>query len=104
MGRHPEVTAQVATLLKRQKRKCAHCGLMFKHGDLLEIDHITPKSKGRKQTYDNKQLLHLHCHDTKTANDLAEGRLDKSQVTEEPDEGKLSCPVLKTSRDGDIPA
>ncbi len=44
-----------------------------------------------------------HCHDTKTVNDgLAGGmHLDKHQITEEPDEGKLSRPVLKTSRSGD---
>lgn len=69
MGRHPEVPKRVATLLKRQKGKCTHCGLTFKFGDLMEEDHIIPRSKGGRDIYDNLQLLHRHCHDKKTAFD-----------------------------------
>ncbi len=69
MGNHPEVPKRVSTLLKRQKGKCSHCGSYFKDGDSLEVDHIVPKSKGGKNKYDNWQLLHRHCHDTKTAKD-----------------------------------
>lgn len=32
------------------------------------------------------------------------GVFDKHQIVEEPDEGNLSRPVLKTSRWGDLPA
>ena len=56
-------------LLKIQEGKCPHCGLYFTDEDLLEVDHIVPKSKGGKDTYSNLQLLHRHCHDTKTASD-----------------------------------
>jgi RNA-directed DNA polymerase len=69
MGVHPEIPARVAKLLKRQKGKCAHCDNYFKDGDSIEVDHIIPKSKGGRESYDNWQLLHRHCHDTKTAND-----------------------------------
>lgn len=31
-------------LSKRQKHKCELCKLRFKPGDILEIDHIIPKS------------------------------------------------------------
>jgi RNA-directed DNA polymerase len=41
----------------------------FKDGDSLEVDHIIPKSLGGKDMYENLQLLHRHCHDTKTASD-----------------------------------
>jgi RNA-directed DNA polymerase len=71
MGKHPEVDARTATLLKRQEGKCNHCGLTFKYGDMLETDHITPKQNGGNNRYNNLQLLHRHCHDTKTANDEA---------------------------------
>ena len=70
MGKHPETDKMTAMLLKRQKGKCTHCGLSFKDGDLLEQDHINPKAKGGSNTHDNLQLLHRHCHDTKTARDL----------------------------------
>jgi RNA-directed DNA polymerase len=69
MGVHPEIPARVAKLLKHQKGKCTHCDNYFKDGDSIEVDHIIPKSKGGREYYDNWQLLHRHCHDTKTAND-----------------------------------
>jgi RNA-directed DNA polymerase len=74
MGVHPEVSNRVATLLKRQKGKCSQCDNYFKDGDSLEVDHVVPKSKGGKDKYDNWQLLHRHCHDTKTASDGSSGK------------------------------
>ena len=73
MGTHPEVSTRIASLLKRQKGKCSHCNNHFKDEDSIEVDHIIPKSKGGKDIYDNCQLLHRHCHDTKTASDGSSG-------------------------------
>ena len=72
-GNHPEVSTRVATLLKKQKGKCTFCGNYFKDGDSIEVDHIIPKSRGGKNEYKNWQLLHRHCHDTKTASDGSSG-------------------------------
>ncbi|NEN92323.1 MAG: group II intron reverse transcriptase/maturase [Okeania sp. SIO3H1] len=69
IGKYPGVRKEVTTLLKRQKNKCASCGLTFRPNDLMEVDHIKPRSEGGDNTYKNKQLLHRHCHDTKTASD-----------------------------------
>lgn len=69
MGKHPEVTTRVATLLKIQKGKCTHCGLYFREEDVLEVDHVIPKTLGGKDQYNNLQILHRHCHDRKTAED-----------------------------------
>jgi len=69
MGKNPEMPSKVVKLLKKQKGKCTHCGLFFRENDVLEVDHKIPKSQGGKNLYDNSQLLHRHCHDTKTAND-----------------------------------
>ncbi|MBX9256212.1 HNH endonuclease [Desmonostoc muscorum CCALA 125] len=68
-GEHPLVPTKVARLLKVHKGKCAHCGLYFREDDLIEVDHIIPKSQGGKDKYNNLQVLHRHCHDSKTAND-----------------------------------
>ncbi len=38
--------------------------------DVIEIDHKIPSSAGGKDEYKNLQLLHRHCHDEKTRNDL----------------------------------
>jgi RNA-directed DNA polymerase len=69
LGRHPELSARVSKLLKKQKNKCNHCGLIFRDGDVWEVDHIIPKSLGGKNWDNNLQLLHRHCHDTKTGLD-----------------------------------
>lgn len=88
MGKHPEASKRDAILLKRQKGKCSQCGLFFKDGDLLESDHILPRSQGGTNDYKNLQLLHRHCHDVKTALDGSIGVHDKHHVIEEPDAGK----------------
>jgi len=74
-GEYPETPTRVSKLLKEQKGICSHCGLYFTSTDIVEVDHITPKSLGGKDEYTNLQLLHKHCHDTKTASD---GSLHKS--------------------------
>lgn len=65
LGKHPEIPIRVAKLLKQQKMRCAHCGLYFKHGDLLEVHHKTARKDGGKNVYSNLELLHRHCHDQK---------------------------------------
>jgi len=54
MGHNPEVPKNVATLLKKQKGKCARCELYFTETSLMEVDHIIPKSKGGKDEYKNR--------------------------------------------------
>ena len=70
MGRHPEMDSLKASLLKKQKGKCTYCGLYIRNGDIQETDHIIAKKLNGKNVYSNYQLLHGHCHDEKTANDI----------------------------------
>ena len=72
MGTHPETNKRVSSLLKQQKGKCPHCKLFFKVGDMMEVDHTTPRSQGGKDEYQNLQLLHRHCHDIKTAQEMSD--------------------------------
>jgi RNA-directed DNA polymerase len=122
-GTHPDTSAGVANLLKKQKGRCAFCGLHFQPEDKVEVDHHIPKALGGKDDYKNLQLLHRHCHDSKTANDLKEIELSKNgplsiekgskkqspncqkpdvkrDTGEEPGPVKVASPVLKTSRAG----
>jgi len=101
LGRNPELSSRVTKLLKRQRGKCNECGLIFREDDRWEVDHIKPLSLGGKDRWDNIQLLHKHCHDVKTARDGSCRVYDKDGIVEEPDEVKVSRPVLKTSRRGD---
>lgn len=98
MRNHPEIPTRVKKLLKAQNGQCGLCELKFKDGDLMEVDHRIPTTLGGKDRYDNLELLHRHCHDVKTARDgSSQGTHNKSQVIEEPCDGKLSSTVLKES-------
>jgi RNA-directed DNA polymerase len=94
MGKHPEVKASVARLLKKQKGVCNYCKLTessirretrpydsptFRPEDLIEIDHIVPQKAGGHKFKDNLQALHKHCHDKKTKNDLKAIQAYKNQ-------------------------
>ena len=53
----------------------------------FEIDHIIPRLLDGASGYTNLQLLHRHCHDTKTASDRSlRCAYEKGQIIEEPDE------------------
>jgi RNA-directed DNA polymerase len=70
LGRHPELPASKAALLQRQHGRCAGCGRYFlERGELMEIDHRIPRSRGGSDATTNRQLLHAHCHAAKTATD-----------------------------------
>ena len=115
-GRYPGTTPRVARLLKKQQGRCLWCGLYFRPEEKPEVDHVIPRALGGRDGYHNWQLLHRHCHDAKTADDLAEmrrteqiaaeirGMNAKHRATEEPCDGNLSRTVLKPSRGGDAPA
>jgi RNA-directed DNA polymerase len=70
MGKHPEIKSSIARLLKKQKGKCNQCNLTFRPEDKIERDHIIPRQVGGNKLKDNLQLLHRHCHDVKTKQDL----------------------------------
>ena len=98
---HPLLGSTKAKLLHKQQGKCQWCGLLFQDGDSIEVDHLIPKQRGGGEELSNKFALHRHCHDARHAKrDL--GPYDKGSVLEEPDEAKVSRPVLKPSGGGDL--
>jgi RNA-directed DNA polymerase len=70
--RNSPYSSRVTTLLRGQDQTCNWCKKQFTTFDSSnwEVDHIIPKSKGGKDTYNNLQLLHKHCHMEKTKIDL----------------------------------
>lgn len=70
LPRHPTI---IKKLLKKQKGRCKWCGLIFTDDDIIEKDHIIPRRKpfNGPNELSNLQLLHRHCHDTKTATEIA---------------------------------
>lgn len=77
LANFPHISKRFSLLLKKQKGKCTICNLNFTSTDIVEIDHITPKTLGGQDIYANLQLLHGHCHDEKTSNDLEDIRKHK---------------------------
>ncbi|NEQ82998.1 MAG: group II intron reverse transcriptase/maturase [Moorea sp. SIO2I5] len=87
MQKHPEMTSSIGKLLKRQEGKCAHCGLTFRDGDLIEKHHILPRSLGGSDHYKNLELLHLHCHDAKHGkkiDSLTVGHATRTELDDNP--------------------
>ena len=76
---HPMLKTEQGMLLKRCKGKCIYCGLHFRDGDILEVDHHIPLYLGGKNTLDNKNILHRHCHDQRQA-DFEEARQKSEQA------------------------
>lgn len=97
-GKSKEIPSLLAKTLHKQQGKCVYCGLTLTMEEQIELDHILPTSLGGKRKFNNIQALHKHCHDQKTANDGSlSSSHDKGMFSEEPDEVKVSCPVLETS-------
>ncbi len=97
---HPMLNGMLGKLLQEQGGKCRWCGLLFQDGDIIEIDHVIPKSRGGGEERSNKCALHRHCHDQRHAQRV-QGTHDKGYITEEPDDANVSRPVLKPSGGGD---
>ncbi len=96
LGKCPDMPQRKINLLRMQSGKCPHCKTRFKHGDMTEIDHKVPRSRGGKDTYSNLQLLHKHCHDSKTATDGSLTR-QKSQTISKDATDKLFNDFLSSS-------
>jgi len=60
--------------MEKQKFRCNICKELFKHDSVVELDHIIPKVCGGTDDAKNLQVLHRHCHNTKTRTD---GSLDQ---------------------------
>ncbi len=86
---YPMLSRRKQILLEQQKGRCRWCGLYFKAGDVVEVDHLIPRCFGGKDQYRNLQLLHAHCHDDKSAHDGStiktdpEGIIDNDHFIEE---------------------
>jgi RNA-directed DNA polymerase len=98
---HPLTKTTVGKLLQKQQGRCRWCELYFREGDVIEIDHITPKREGGGEELSNKFVLHRHCHDQRHAKHAKSVPVTMDHRTEEPGEVKVSRPDLEPSKGGD---
>lgn len=97
MGRYPGISCWLAMVIRRQEGRCHHCGQYLMPGSVLEVHHI-----GGRQGDGKLAAVHGHCHDRIHGPNSRPGCVDDSnEPTEEPDEAKVSRPVLKTTTPGD---
>jgi RNA-directed DNA polymerase len=64
-----ELTPSYQKIAQNQEHICPICGESLYNSEDLQKDHIQPRHKGGKDSYDNYQLLHEDCHKQKTARD-----------------------------------
>ncbi len=100
---HPLTMSRLGALLHKQQGKCRWCELLFQEGDLIEIDHITPRSEGGTDEPSNLFALHRHCHDQRHAKKHEWGTYDRSHQTEEPDEVETLMSGSGGGQEGAIP-
>jgi hypothetical protein len=74
--------------------------LFVAQGDQTALRSPLDEGLGGGEELSNKFLLHRNCHDERDARHV-NGICVKDPIIEEPDAGKLACPVLKQSGGGD---
>lgn len=67
-------------LAKKQYHVCPICSETLYNGEELHVHHITPKSKGGKDSYGNLVIVHDICHrqihSLKTSPEMVRSRLN----------------------------
>jgi RNA-directed DNA polymerase len=95
VGTHPELPRGFSKSLKAQRGRCARCGQFLKPGD--ELAYVDQSKIDGRPPSGSVGVGHSHCHPSAATIGMSIGH----HSTEEPDEGKLSRPVLKTSAGSD---
>ncbi len=93
-GKHPDVRRSVSGLIQKQQGLCTRCGMFFRPGDRM----VKVSASWADATPGQKELVHDYCTGAPAVCD------DNHCLFEEPDEGKLSRPVLETSADREVRA
>lgn len=71
---------RISKLIKTQYGRCTICNEFFTPMDVIEADHIVPRSKGGSNKYSNLQALHKHCHIKKSRLEFSVS-IDKTEMS-----------------------
>ena len=55
----------IAFLLNRDGDTCQLCGQVIRSAELMNLDHIVPRSLGGSDGRDNRQMTHWRCNNAK---------------------------------------
>ena len=89
------ISDQKLRLLRKQIGRCIACKGIFTPTDILQVDHIIPRSKGGGSNLLNLQLLHQECHEKKTAKKRTEEIDSQAELAEQLCKGKPLRTVLE---------
>jgi RNA-directed DNA polymerase len=67
-----ELAPKSQKLAQNQDGMCPLCGESLLNGEETHKDHIVPRDQGGQDSDDNVQLIHLFCHQQKTAMDRSQ--------------------------------
>ncbi|MEI7837130.1 MAG: group II intron reverse transcriptase/maturase [Planctomycetota bacterium] len=95
-GKYPDLRRSISGLIRKQQGLCPRCGMFFCTGDHMVKVSASWAATGIQPG--DLALVHAYCVGTTAVCD------DNHRLLEEPDDGKLSRPVLETSADGDVRA
>jgi len=73
-GNSPLVPSIKARLIKEQHGRCGLCGNIFLPDDIIECDHIVPKSLGGKNRRENVHAVYHYCDLNKTKMEMPQIR------------------------------
>jgi len=69
-GKSPLIPPIKSRLIQEQHGRCGLCGKIFLPEDIIERDHIIPKSLGGKNLRENVHVVHRYCHLNKTKTEM----------------------------------
>jgi RNA-directed DNA polymerase len=81
-ARYSGFSNKISKLIQIQNGRCRGCGVPFTPMDVIEADHIIPRSKGGPDKFSNLQTLHKHCHIQKSRIDQSVSINEDSDVSQ----------------------
>jgi len=73
-GNSPIIPPIKTRLIREQHGRCGLCGNIFLPDDIIERDHIVPKSLGGENRRGNVHAVHRYCHLNKTKTEMLQIR------------------------------
>lgn len=92
--KQPKSVFNRRTLFKRDQNTCQYCGVKPGYGELT-LDHVTPKAKGGKTTWENIVLACVKCNSYKAARTPEEAGMQLRTIPAKPKYSLLKSETIK---------
>lgn len=94
------LTAKISkkNILKRDKYRCVYCGETFPPRELT-VDHIEPKSRGGKFSWNNLITACIHCNNKKGSRTPDEAGMKMLFFPRTPSKGEIIKEIINSNKD-----